>query len=216
MSFVIVGLVIVAAGLFVGLVMMRAKAGDDESAQQKAIDAKRSAVSKRQNWLVGVSGGVEGKTYHIGTRDATLGRKVGNYIQIMDEKVSRVHVKMSAVPGGLEVIDEGSEIGTKINGEALSAKVPRVMKNGDTMQIGDNVFRYEAEASYEMNHGLSEQKIAGAAQHKPTAAMGALNWQNDVKEALNAHNGDIEAAAKHMGVDAAIFRKMMEQAGVQP
>jgi hypothetical protein len=208
-------LLVVALLLGLALIMMRSKAKKQESDKQKALDAKRSARQKRQNWLVGIEGGVQGKTYHLGAREATLGRKVGNYIQVMDEKVSRVHVKMRAVAGGLEVIDEESEIGTKINGELIGAKTPRVMKHGDTLQIGDNVFRYEAEAEYETNHGLTEQKVAGAAQHRPTAAMAAISWQDDVRAALEAGEGDIEAAAKHMGVDAAIFRKMMEQAGIQ-
>lgn len=215
MNIVMLVLLVVALGIGVALLMMRAKADADASETKRMEDAKQSAENKRQNWLVGVEGGVQGKTYHIGAREATLGRKVGNYIQLMDEKVSRVHVKVRAVVGGLEVMDEGSELGTKINGESISAKTPHIMRNGDTMQIGDNVFKFEAEASHRVNHGLSEQKIAGAAQHKPTAAMAAMSWQDDVKAALNASDGDIEAAAKHMGVDAAIFRKMMEQAGVR-
>jgi hypothetical protein len=212
-------LVMVLGVLFTFLVIaffwLRARSEHEEDAKKQQLNARRGAVVKRQNWLVGIEGDVAGKTYHIGQREATLGRKVGNYIQLMDEKVSRVHTKVRASRGGgLEVIDEDSEIGTFVNGERLESGVARMIQDGDVIAIGVNKFRFEATGDHQVNHGLTEQKVAGAAQNKATAAMSAMSWQNDVKASLEAAGGDVEGAAKHMGVDVEVFKKMMEQAGI--
>lgn len=171
-----------------------------------------ASVNMRTNWLEGVEGSVQGKTFHIGAREATIGRKVGNYIQLIDDNVSRVHVKVMGSAQGVEVIDQKSNIGTQVNGKALTAGVAHLLQSGDRLTIGKNVFVFHAQANYEVNYGLTEAKVAGQAQHKQTAAMGVINWKQDVADALMQAGGDKVKAAELMGVSPEVFERMLEQA----
>ncbi len=213
---VLMGVLIVA--LVVGViafVVMRARAQDKVATGQVAASSPRQVAQSRSlNWLAGEAGSVAGKTYHVGQREATLGRKVGNYIQIIDDNVSRVHLKLRGTTAGLEITDAGSDNGTLCNGERLVSGVARQLKDGDRIQLGDNVLVYHHHGNFGTDHGLTEQKIAGTAQHKKTAALGVVSWQAEVQQTLDAAGGDVAEAARQMGVDEAAFRKMMEQAGI--
>lgn len=169
-------------------------------------------VNMRSNWLEGVEGSVVGKTYHIGSREGTIGRKVGNYIQLIDDNISRVHVKFIGSAQGTSIIDQKSNIGTRVNGQPLTAGVAHMLEQGDRLEIGANTFIFHTQASFPMNHGLTEAKIAGQAQQKTTQAMGAVNWRKDVSDALVKAGGDKQRAAEIMGVPVEVYEKMLEQA----
>ena len=145
-------------------------------------------------------------------RDVTIGRKIGNYIQLIDDNVSRVHVKVRGTAQGVEVTDQKSNQGTMVNDDKLVANVPQMLQNGDKLKIGDNVFIFHAQADFGTNHGLTEQKVAGQAQNRATAAMGQLDWKSELSATLMKAGGDKEKAAEMMGLSPEVFEKMLEQA----
>ncbi len=171
-----------------------------------------ASVNVKRNWLEGVEGSVQGKTYHLGSREGTIGRKVGNYIQIIDDNISRVHVKFSGQGQGATITDQKSNIGTFVNDEKLTPGVAHMLKEGDRLKIGQAVFVFHGQANFPVNHGLTEAKIAGQAQMKKTEALGVLNWKQEVSDALMKAGGDKAKAAEIMGVPQEVYEKMLDQA----
>lgn len=217
MEIVIGGLVVGVIVIVIALLVLRSKDDQDASPTKTLPTAKPSSATtraKRANWFVGEAGVAQSKTYHIGTREVTIGRKIGNYIQLADEKVSRTHLKVRGTNTGVSIEDLGSEIGTMVNGDKLVSGVQQQLNDGDQIQIGDTVFVYHKEGNFGTNHGLTDQKVAGTMQHKKTAAMGAIDWKDEVQNALDAADGDIAEAAKAMNMEEEVFRKVMERAGV--
>ena len=214
----VTGIVIVVAVL----IALRVKQGqeDDEKTSAKSLPAATSAgaragaQAKKMNWLVGESGAGRGKTYHIGTRDVTIGRKVGNYIQLTEESVSRTHLKVHGTTAGVIIEDMGSEGGTFVNDQKLSPGSPYTLKDGDKVRLGETTLVFHKEGSFGTNHGLTEQKIAGTIQHKKTAAMGVVDWKAEVQAKLEEAGGDVTEAARKMDMPEDAFRKLMEKAGV--
>ncbi len=217
MSWVLYVAIGAAVLIIIALVAMRSQ-GDETMASSTANrqldhDSRPSpSVARRSNWLEGTQGTVARKTYHIGTRNVTIGRKVGNYIQLIDEEVSRVHAQVHGTSRGVELTDKGTQLGTKVNGEDLVTDVPTLLEDGDTVEIGGNAFLFHAQADFPTNHGLTEQKVAGQAQQRATAAMGQLDWKQEVAGALMKADGDKARAAEIMGVSPEIFEKMLKQA----
>ncbi len=215
-----VGLGGVAILIVLALVIMQVRQSGQkkEALRQAEVKAQikpkpAASINMKTNWLEGVEGGVRDKTYHIGAREATIGRKVGNYIQIIDDNVSRVHVKVIGNAQGVSVIDQNSNIGTRVNDTPLTGGVAHLLKDGDRLQIGQNVMVFHAQANFGTNHGLTDAKIAGQAQIKKTEAMGALNWKQEVADALVKAGGDKAKAAEIMGVPVEVYERMLEQAG---
>lgn len=220
MSIVVGALVAGIVLIIVVLIVLRIQQSNEEelapsaSGRQLGATTGASAQAKKLNWLVGEAGSPRGKTYHIGTRDVTIGRKVGNYIQLTEESVSRTHIKIKGTTTGVIVEDMGSEVGTFVNDEKLVAGVPRTLQNGDKVRMGEAVLVFHKEGSFGTNHGLTDQKIAGTLQHKKTAAMGVVDWKSEVQSKLDEANGDVAEAARKMNMPEDAFRKLMEKAGV--
>lgn len=171
-----------------------------------------ASLNRQSNWLEGVAGSIQGKTYHVGSRDVTMGRKVGNYIQLIDDNVSRVHVKLKGNAQGVQITDQKTTLGTRVNGEKLVAGVPHMLADGDRLEIGEDAFIFRARADFPTNHGLTDQKVAGSAQMRQTAALGQLNWQQELADNLVKAGGDKARAAELMGLSPEVFEKMLEQA----
>lgn len=218
MTPVIIVVIVLLVMLSVALLFMRLRDSGGNASNVQTLQSEHPQISSQRarklNWFVGESGVAQGKTYHIGMRDVTIGRKVGNYIQLAEENVSRTHLKVRGSSIGVEIEDIGSESGTFINGERMVSGVPETLNNGDNIKIGDAVLIYHKEGNFGTNHGLTEQKVAGTMQHKKTATLGAIDWKAEVAESLAATDGDVAQAAQKMGMDEAVFRKMMESAGI--
>ena len=215
MELVVLGLALVAVLLVVVLVVMGRKTTQAPSRGALTAHASSPAasVNLRSNWLEGLEGQVKGKTYHVGAREVTMGRKVGNYIQLLDDNVSRVHLKLRGHAAGVEVTDQGGKGGTLVNGTPIGAKIPHLLNHGDRLQLGENVFLFHAQGHFGTNHGLTERKIAGDLQSKKTKALVGLDMSLEVTRALAQSGGDMDKAAAQMGVSREIFEKMVEQLG---
>ena len=86
--------------------------------------------------------------YHFGVRfdladTCTIGRSSSCVIQLLDEKVSRVHVTITSGPEGYVVRDEGSSNGTGINGELMLE--PTRLRPGDELAVGNNLLLFDPE-----------------------------------------------------------------------
>jgi ABC transport system ATP-binding/permease protein len=68
----------------------------------------------------------------------TLGRAVDNDIVVSDASVSRHHASIAPQDGGFALRDLGSQNGTFVGGQPVSA--PRVLGDGDDVRLGDAPF----------------------------------------------------------------------------
>ena len=161
--------------------------------------------------------GVKENTYHIGQRTVTIGRGVGNFIQISDESSSRVHCQLIGKPSGLEVKDMGSSNGTTVNGDRLEPDVPRRLNEGDTVQIGATKFVYYETGDFAVDHSLRAAKDVNAERtNKKTMGLGAVDFKDSIEQTLRDSDGNIQEAAESMGMEVDVFLKMMEHMDLDP
>ena len=72
----------------------------------------------------------------------SIGRSKDADVQIEDRYSSSIHARLFSREGHHFVEDMRSTNGTTLNGAALNGEAELV--DGDTIQIGDTVFRFEA------------------------------------------------------------------------
>ena len=83
--------------------------------------------------------------HHFGVRYSllertTLGRSSGCTIQLLDEKVSRLHSSISRQGEDFVLRDEGSSNGTGLNGRLLLE--PAILQPGDEVAVGNNLLLF--------------------------------------------------------------------------
>lgn len=183
-------------------------------AAAKAVQQEASAITKRKNWLEGVSGAAKGKTFHIGQRTVTMGRKPSNFIQLDDTNVSRVQCQLRATDAGLDLIDIESSNGTFINGQKVEPNKPRSLRQGDRLKLGDTELIYHKMADFTTNHGLIEVKQRGEQFESQTGMLGGTGWEATLRAELDKAGGDIDAAARNMKIQPVVLRQMIKQAGI--
>ncbi len=81
------------------------------------------------------------KGYTLRRRVVQIGREIGCSIVLKDPTVSRFHADVRAEGGQFVLYAMGSS-GTKVNGEP--AVVPRLLREGDQIQMGDTTFTFSA------------------------------------------------------------------------
>jgi hypothetical protein len=199
--------------LIVGAVAYKIyQAKQEEAARQAAQES--SAMVKRRNWLEGVAGVVKGKTFHVGQRTVTMGRKHTNFIQVADSGASRVQCQLRGTERGLELIDVGSANGTFVNGAKVEANKPIALKDKDRIKIGDAELVYHRTADFTTNHGIIEVKARGAELESQTAMLGGAGWESTLRAELDKAGGDVDQAARNMKIQPEVLRQMMKQAGI--
>ena len=102
----------------------------------------REAIAERDN----VPSLLVTHGYHFGTRFdlldlTTIGRSSSCTIQLLDEKVSRLHATIYRDGDHFHVRDEGSSNGTGRNGQLLLE--PGHLRPGDEVAVGNNLMLYE-------------------------------------------------------------------------
>jgi len=115
--------------------------------------------------VVGVAGDLTGKRIAVGNKPITFGRGDENDVVLATPSASRVHAELGLQSGGYVLRDRGSSNGTWVNGERVAE---RVLKPGDQISIGDEVFRFEAEVRPTVQ-GLTMQ--VGAVPAKASAPV---------------------------------------------
>lgn len=200
----------------IGAVLLRITRDNDGGATHSAR-AKASTTSKpapKYNWLVCRSGPDGGKVFHVGKRLATIGRGVGNFIQIEDENSSRVHAQVKGAASGMQIKDMGSSHGTMVNGELISEETFHSLQQGDEIRIGDTLLVYQKTGDFH-DDALRGARNVSASQQKKTAALGAVGGPGGLREqilqAVEDADGDLEKAAEKLGIEAAAIQMMLDQ-----
>ncbi len=83
--------------------------------------------------IVGPDGAVQEVTKE-GADSIILGSGLAAAVKVEDEKVAGLHCMLKLEGGAVSLIDLGSETGTKVRGEAITA--PTAVKVGDVIEIG--------------------------------------------------------------------------------
>jgi len=163
------------------------------------------------NWLVGMGGDVQGKTFHVANRTGTIGRGIGNFIQTTDPDASRVHCQFMPVPSGLQLKDMESSNGTYVNNQRITVSL---LRDGDQVRIGKAVFVYRARGDFNVDFAVQQRKVASSAVSKQTALGNVGDLRTMIQQALEAVGGDIPRAAASMGVKPEHFVTMLAQYGL--
>lgn len=91
--------------------------------------------------LIGVRGLLTGRTFDLSDQPLTIGRAADNHIAIASPRASRHHAHIRREGAGFVLYDLGSANGTLVNGQRVQRAV---LQPGDLIDIGDEVFRFEA------------------------------------------------------------------------
>lgn len=75
------------------------------------------------------------------TATLTIGRAQGSTVRLDNAYTSRRHALLWVEGGQCYIRDEGSQNGTRVNGQALPAKTPRALQSGDQFSIGETAFQ---------------------------------------------------------------------------
>ncbi len=92
--------------------------------------------------LVICNGEFEGMIYEIRSEETLIGRNPTTDVTLLDENISREHAIVLFDPDAdtYTVEDLQSTNGTKVNGKGVRSEE---LMNGDEIQIGHTVFRFE-------------------------------------------------------------------------
>lgn len=178
----------------------------------RPTEPRAAPPGPRQNWLLGRSGPVAGKAYHLGSRTATIGRAPTNFIQIEDPSVSRVHAQLDC--SGPRVVISGFKDGHAVivNGQVIDTYT---LQTGDEVAIGSASFRYEAAGEFGDNAGLG-RKAATTAARAETRDANSAEFQEMLRGKLEEANWDVAAAAKSLGVEPDFLEQLIKLHGMQP
>jgi hypothetical protein len=147
LSFVLLGVFI---GLFIGL----------------------AQVILKQAWLTVEDGFRAGRQLILGQDVITMGTSEKSsliFIAYGAKGVEPVHLKITKQPdGGYLLEDNQSRTGTLLNGEPV--KAPTVLADGDTIQFGVNVVRFNEQ----VKHGHAAQRLPEAPPKPPAIPAGAI------------------------------------------
>jgi pSer/pThr/pTyr-binding forkhead associated (FHA) protein len=146
LSFVMLG---ICVGLFIGL----------------------AQVILKQAWLTVEDGFRAGRQLILGQDVITMGTSEKSsliFIAYGAKGVEPVHLKITKQPdGGYLLEDNQSRTGTLLNGQPV--KAPTVLADGDTIQFGVNVVRFNEQ----VKHGHAAQRLPEA-KPKPAIPAGAI------------------------------------------
>lgn len=230
--FAAVGAIFVVLLLVIGYLVVRLNRAEG---QQRPTGSERTPSSRRSgrsgsgnsrgnasvedpeqiNWLIGQTGDVEGMSFHIGDRVASIGREYKNDIQVSAETASERHALLMGDTHGLKLTDLGSSNGTILNGDRIEPHVEYDLDNGDEFKIGNAVFLYHRQGRY--TDDTRKQKKAISTQKKTTAMAAVqerkeMSLKEQVLRAVKDTEGDFEAAAEQVDLDVDIVKRIVHRA----
>ena len=122
-------------------------------------------------WLTNISEEGEPMVEVTGDR-FSIGRDPTCNLVLNDEKVSRRHARVEALPHGRALInDQGSSNGTFVNGARIASGVE--LEGGEDIRIGGTVFRCSPQQARSGNGGLARPAVG----RSPTADSGGSRGQ---------------------------------------
>lgn len=208
-NILIIGGLVLLVLLVAMRIFRRAREQDMPSGGYRAPSGPRPTAvppsAARRNWLVGLEGEVAGKTFHVGARTVTIGRGVSNFVQVVGGDTSRVHCQLTPVPQGLQVKDMGSTNGTYINGARVTLGT---LSDGDELAVGNALLRYQQFGQFQVDYGL-EGKVAGRGGDTQAISASAINVVMLARQALDESGGDVDEAARRMGITPDALRGLL-------
>ena len=112
--------------------------------------------------------GYAGKQFYLDTQETIVGRAANCTVAIDDGSLSRNHCRFNIMNNDVSVIDLGSTNKTMVNGEALKALTPHVLKNNDQIKAGNVVLKFlergniEGAAAAQLLERASKDSLTGA------------------------------------------------------
>ena len=82
----------------------------------------------------------------LGPAVLTIGRQPDNHLVLNDPQVSGHHAEVCQQKQGYSITDLESRNHTFVNGQQLTAKIPRLLNAGDAIRIGTTQMTYEAKS----------------------------------------------------------------------
>ncbi|MGA8277963.1 MAG: FHA domain-containing protein [Rhodanobacteraceae bacterium] len=82
-------------------------------------------------------------TFPIATGIVRIGRAIDNDIVLSDERVSRMHARVSLGAQRCEIEDQGSRTGIMVNGEVINAATR--LRANDLVRLGTTLLRFDSE-----------------------------------------------------------------------
>jgi two-component system cell cycle response regulator len=105
-----------------------------------AIDQVDTAEAQKA-YIIFISGQLAGKLCYLEKPETVIGRAVECDISIADQRISRLHLKISVKAGKAVIEDLGSTNGTFVNGSRIL--LPQQLQNGDQVHISsDTLFKF--------------------------------------------------------------------------
>jgi serine/threonine protein kinase len=89
-----------------------------------------------RTYLEGQSGELAGQFIPISSPSMQVGRGTACQIRLLEQSVSRHHATLIVTRRGVYLRDDGSSLGTLLNGVRIPPHVPMPLHSGDVIQIG--------------------------------------------------------------------------------
>jgi hypothetical protein len=160
---------LIGAIILVGLGLIVLFAVNNAARKPWEAVSKPAVARTKQHWLLDPNAEGGSLSWHIGQRTVSVGRAAGNFVQVKDSSISRVHCQLQPTLEGLKVVDMTSSNGTIVNGEPVQQ---HLMKDGDVLTVGDRDFVYRAEGDFGTNAGFSAKAAGRDTETETVAARG--------------------------------------------
>jgi pSer/pThr/pTyr-binding forkhead associated (FHA) protein len=134
--------------------------------------------NKKTAWLEGVSGHYRGRRVPLANVDTLLGRSGVCDIHLPGQDVSRQHAIIRFANGNYFLQDQGSALGTILNGRRINASA---LQDGDQISIGNTRFIFHASSA--ASRGM-QMVPAGSAGMYPAASPGVSRPYMEQEEAI--------------------------------
>lgn len=102
----------------------------------------RRPMARKRPCLIQYTGDALGRRFLFDATETTLGRAPGNGFVILDDSVSRAHVKCRVVCDSVQIEDLDSRNGTFVNDARIEGAV--TLQNGDIVRLGSVLFKFFA------------------------------------------------------------------------
>lgn len=137
--------------------------------------------------LVAQEGQNKGMSFEIRGLSFSIGRDLSNDIQILYEKVSRIHAKIVFLEGEYHLKDKGSKNKTFLNGKPVDSAV---LENNDVISIGNASFVFVKEV--EDISKLKEKIFSDEKASRETVVNTVPLWNVDLLKKFLISNSTLE------------------------
>ena len=84
-----------------------------------------------------------GKSVRLSNKSFGIGRDKSNMVIVADNRVSKFHAVVSFNKKTAYIKDTGSTNGTMVNGKELKANLPKALKDGDVIIVGNTEIAFK-------------------------------------------------------------------------